>query len=93
MEHLATADIGTWLGALDLQAVAYPGLITLMIILIFRGWLHTDRNCQASKWEKAHHEMAEANKELMAQNTKLIEAGRTTQRVVQAIPEVGGGSS
>lgn len=66
------------------------GLTGFTVILILTGKLvwHT----QSDRWFQAWEKSQTTNHELLKQNSQLIEAGRTTTRVIEALPKVGDSS-
>ncbi len=84
-------SIGSLLGVIRLDQVAIAGLLTLAILMILTGRLVPRR--AVDDWRDAYLKSEEANGELRKQNSALIEASKTTTRVVKALPDVGGGDS
>lgn len=75
--------------SLDFTVFPAYGLLALAIFLVLTGKLQWHK--VADDWRDAYLKSEEANKELRAQNSELIEAGRTTTKVVSALRKAGGG--
>lgn len=83
MDYFATI-----LGAVRIDQVAVAALLTFAIYRILTGKLVPRQ--AVDDWRNAYLKSEEANALLLQQNSALIEASKTTTRIVNALPEVGG---
>lgn len=82
-----------WLG--DVTAVPLAALVTLGVISIFRGTWTPERvtariEQDRDAWQKAYELERDAHAVTRQQNSQLIDAGKTTAKVLESITEIGG---
>lgn len=93
--------IGAWFTSLDPTIIPLGALVTLMVISLIRGWViprqvHLDRMSdmarqiemlviERDKWQAAYEEMQKSNTKLLGQNSDLIDATETTNRLIESL--------
>lgn len=87
-----------FLGAIKLDQVALAGIVTYIIFAILTGRLYPKSAMDAERtekdnWKSAYFKSDAANRILMDQNSDLIDANRTSQKVISSLPSVGGDPS
>lgn len=90
-------DWSTFLSVLKLDQIAYAGIVVIIIFAILTDRLVTRRRLDEAReerndWKAAYMASDQANRLLMQQNSDLIDGARTTIKVVEAIPSIGGDS-
>lgn len=90
-------DWSAFLSVLKLDQIAYAGIVVIIIFAILTDRLVTRRRLDEAReerndWKAAYMASDQANRVLMQQNSDLIDGARTTIKVVEAIPGLGGDS-
>lgn len=83
-----------FLASLQYDQIAYAGVVTFIIFQILTGRLVPRKSLE--NWRAAYLASEKANHELLRQNGLLIDASKTTAKLVDSLPEVvahDGGSS
>lgn len=75
-----------FLAMLHFDQIAYAGIVTYIIFRILTGRLVPRKSLE--DWRTAYMESELANRELLRQNGLLIDASKTTTKVVASLPEV-----
>jgi hypothetical protein len=91
----------SWLTSLDPNQIGLGAIVTLMIVSILRGWIiprsvHLDRISDKDKqivalgkerdnWKEAYEKSAEAKRELIQQNSALIDGADTTNHLLDSL--------
>lgn len=94
-------DIGSFFLTLRPDQVALGAIVTFMVIGLLRGWVVprsvlVDRMddmklqnaalaVERDAWKEAYSKGEQARQELVRQNTELIEAGQTTNRLMDSL--------
>ncbi len=94
-------DIGTFFLQLQPDQVALGAIVTFMVLSLLRGWVVprsvlVDRMADMKEqnaalaverddWKAAYSKGETARQELVRQNTELIEAGQTTNRLMDSL--------
>lgn len=91
-------DWSTFLSVLKLDQIAYAGIVVIIIFAILTDRLVTRRRLDEAReerndWKAAYMASDQANRLLIQQNSDLVDGARTTIKVVEAIPRLGGDSS
>lgn len=81
--------------SLRFDQIAYAGIVAFIIFRILTGGLYSRKAVdeirgERDDWKIAYFDSEKANQELMRQNSSLIGASKTTERVIRSLPEVGG---
>lgn len=86
----------SWLAEFGGVAALTPAaLLGIVLLLLFTGRLitlreHKELRADRDSWRKVAEDRGEMIRELIEQNSALIDAGLTTQQVLKAIPPGGG---
>lgn len=94
-------DIPSWLATIRPDQVALGTLVTIMVLGLLRGWVvprsvlvdrMTDLKEQNAAlaverdaWKEAYTQGELARQKLVQQNTELIDAGQTTNRLMDSL--------
>lgn len=94
-------DVLTFLTAIRADQIALGGLVTLMVVGLLRGWVvprsvlvdrMADKDAQIATlaqerddWKTAYNQGELSRQELVRQNSDLIEAGETTNRLMESL--------
>lgn len=94
-------DFLAFLNNPDVNRVALGGLVTIMVLALLRGWVVPrsvlvdrmgDKDAQISllakerdDWKAAYDKGELSRQELVRQNSDLIEAGQTTNRLMESL--------
>lgn len=86
----------SWLAEFGGVASLTPAaLLGIVLMMMFTGRLvtlreHKEMRADRDEWRKVAEDRGDMIRELLDQNSALIDAGLTTQQVLKAIPPVGG---
>jgi hypothetical protein len=88
-------DWSSFVSGIQFDQIAYAGIVTFIIFSILTGRLYSRKAVdeirqERDDWKQAAQDEKKANQMLLKQNGDLIDAGRTTERVIRSLPDVGG---
>lgn len=83
-----------FVASLRIDQIAYAGIVAFIVFRILTGGLYSrsavdEIRDERDDWKRAYFDSEKANSELMRQNTALISASRTAERVISSLPAVG----
>lgn len=84
-----------YLAALELDQLPLIGMVAFAVWAILTGRLYSRNAVEELRgdrddWKQAYRSEAKANRILLNQNSELMRGLKTTEKVVSALPEVGG---
>lgn len=94
-------DVLAFFNTLPVNQVALGAIVTFMVVSLLRGWVvprsvlldrMTDKDAQIAvlakerdDWKSAYNQGELSRQELVRQNSDLIEAGQTTNRLMESL--------
>jgi hypothetical protein len=92
LEDLPTSGLQDFLGFdLSLSTIGFPGIVTLVILSILRGWLvprktHEDMVADRDHYRTALEKSEEARVMLLQQLDQALALAKTVDHVLRALP-------